>query len=152
MSKIILESSEDRFKLFDDSSIVDWLVSLLDHHGKRLKSLHYFLTSDEHVLEVNRKYLNHDYYTDIITFNYNKYDFIAGDIYISVERIEDFSRGTNVDFHDEYLRVIAHGCLHLLGFDDKNEEDQKQMRREENKAIELYKKKFHVDVPRETRR
>ena len=151
LSKIEFSYTDTKFCLFNEESIHNWLANLILKHGKRLKGLNYTFMSDDELLDINIKYLNHDYYTDIITFNSNRFDFVSGDIYISVDRIEDFSRGTNKKMFHELLRVIAHGCLHLIGFDDKNETDKMEMRRQEDIAIDIYLKEFHADVPRETK-
>ena len=151
MSRIDFDFYKEEYAEFNSETLSKWIEVLVESHQKRLKGINYHITTDEKVLEVNRLHLNHDYYTDIITFNYNKYDFIAGDVYISYDRIQDFSRGTNLEFKDEYLRVLAHGCLHLIGFDDKTDDQKLIMREEEDKAIEIFKKKFHEDVPRETK-
>ena len=113
-----------------------WVSSL---NQKQVKEINYIFSSDEHVLNVNRAYLNHDYYTDIITFLNSEVDEpIESDIFISVERVYDnaekFSFG---NFADEIHRVMAHGVLHLMGFDDKTEEDKIEMRAQEVLALEF---------------
>ncbi|MBX2844773.1 MAG: rRNA maturation RNase YbeY [Saprospiraceae bacterium] len=113
-----------------------WVSSF---NKKQVKEINYIFSSDEYVLNVNRAYLNHDYYTDIITFLNSEVDEpIESDIFISVERVcdnaEKFSFG---NFADEIHRVMAHGVLHLMGFDDKTEEDKIEMRAQEVLALEF---------------
>jgi rRNA maturation RNase YbeY len=103
-----------------------------------LSELNYIFMSDDDLLEVNRQYLNHDYYTDIITFNYNKRRNLAGDMYISIDTIISNAEKFNKTFENEFLRVIFHGLLHLLGYDDKNEKDQEIMTQQEEICLELF--------------
>jgi rRNA maturation RNase YbeY len=93
-------------------------------------------------LNLNQSYLNHDYFTDIITFNYNQEKIISGDIFISVETIRVNAFEFNVSEQDEFLRVIIHGILHLLGFNDQNESEIKEMRHRENMALDIFKSSF----------
>ena len=89
---------------------------------------------------MNKQYLDHDYFTDIITFNYNEGDHISGDLFISVDRVRDNARGLGLSANDEMRRVTLHGVLHLLGLNDKTDEDQRLMRQAEDRALQL----FHV--------
>lgn len=98
----------------------------------------YIFVSDEKLLEVNKQFLSHDYYTDIITFDYVEDNVISGDIYISIDRIKENAKKFNVTFDNELHRVIIHGVLHLLGYKDHNPKDEKQMRKEENEALQLF--------------
>ena len=98
---------------------------------------------DDYLLEINKTYLNHDFYTDIITFDYSGNDFVSGDLFISVDRVKDNAESFSVSFDNELKRVIYHGVLHLCGYKDKTENDEKEMREKEN----FYIKQF---VSRET--
>lgn len=89
-------------------------------------------TSDEYLLSVNRKFLRRNYYTDVISFNYSEGKYISGDILISIERISDNSRKYGIGFYDETDRVILHGLLHLIGYDDSGLEEKKKMREKES--------------------
>lgn len=91
--------------------------------------------NDEFLIELNRQFLNHDYYTDIITFNENERGFIGGELYISADRVKENSQIYNVDFESELIRVIVHGILHLIGLDDKTDDEKANMRKFENKYI-----------------
>jgi rRNA maturation RNase YbeY len=99
------------------------------------------LCSDKLLLETNQKYLNHDYYTDIITFDYTEEDQINGDLMISYERVKENAKKENVLVQEELRRVMAHGVLHLLGFKDKSEREASEMRAQEDAALDL----FHVE-------
>lgn len=96
--------------------------------------------SDESLLEINREYLKHNTYTDIITFNYNEGKNIAGDIFISVDRVKENAQKFEVKFEEELHRVMIHGVLHLCGYKDKSKTDSGLMRKKENNALLLFKK------------
>jgi probable rRNA maturation factor len=99
--------------------------------------------SDEHLLQINKDHLQHDYYTDIITFDYTVEDIISGDLFISVDRVQDNADEFDVLFQDELHRVCVHGLLHLCGYKDKSDEDEKRMREKEDEMLML--RKFHVE-------
>ena len=99
------------------------------------------MCSDKLLLETNQKYLNHDYYTDIITFDYTEEGKISGDLMISYERVKENAKKEKVGVQDELRRVMAHGVLHLLGFRDKSERESAEMRAQEDAALDL----FHVE-------
>jgi len=112
-----------------------WLNDVVVENGFQLNELSYIFCTDNYLLEMNREHLNHDYYTDIITFNYNEDFSLSGDLFISYERVIDNAKLLNVEVYDELCRVMVHGVLHLLGFDDKSEEDAIVMRRKENEYL-----------------
>jgi len=115
---------------------------LQDANAKAL-SLNFIFCTDEYLLELNRKYLNHDYYTDIITFPYRQHPRpLEADIFISIDRVKENALQGGIAFQDELLRVIIHGVLHLLGFDDHRPEDKARMRKMEDQCIQLYKAHF----------
>lgn len=115
-----------------------WIKQIVSLKGKLLGNVSYIFVSDEKLLEVNKQFLSHDYYTDIITFDYVEDNVISGDIYISIDRIKENAKKFNVTFDNELHRVIIHGVLHLLGYKDHNPKDEKQMRKEENRALQLF--------------
>lgn len=88
--------------------------------------------SDAYLLEINKQYLNHDYYTDIVTFDYGENSVISGDLFISVDRIKENAENFKATFKEELFRVVFHGVLHLVGYNDKTEEEHKEMRQKEN--------------------
>jgi len=115
-----------------------WLTKVAASYNKSIANLSYVFVSDEYLLEMNREHLSHDYYTDIITFNYNDGDSLAGDLFISYDRVKanasDFGNGS---VHDELCRVMVHGLLHLEGFNDKTEAEEQEMRRHEEQCLLL---------------
>ncbi len=103
-------------------------------------NIQYIFSNDSYLLGINKKYLQHDYYTDIITFPYTQSpNQIEADIFISIERVRENAENLNLPFDDELLRVIIHGILHLLGMNDHSEEEKLQMRKKEDELIEQYK-------------
>lgn len=111
---------------------ISWLENLLQNEEKKTGKIVYIFCSDEYLLEVNRKYLNHDYYTDIITFDYVKGKTVSGDIFVSLPRIFENAEMHNTSTDKELHRVLAHGLLHLSGYRDKSEEEQIIMRGKED--------------------
>ena len=109
-----------------------WLENIIKQEKKRLGYLVYVFCNDNYLIEKNIKFLNHNNYTDVITFDYCDEDIISGDILISVERVKDNAKKFNVEFLSELDRVMAHGLLHLLGYKDKTNSDSKVMRLKEN--------------------
>lgn len=124
-----------------------WILDVVKHHKKQIGDLNYIFCSDEYILDINKQHLNHDYYTDIITFNYNVDDITSGDVFISYETVKsnaiEYSDG---NIKEELHRVIIHGVLHLIGFNDKSDEEQKEMTKQEDFALEL-----RDNVSRETK-
>lgn len=114
-----------------------WVQDAIRNSGNHCGEITYIFCSDEEVLEINQKYLQHDTYTDIITFDYSQDDLISGDIFISIDRVKENAEQFKVSFEHELARVMIHGVLHLLGFDDHSEEEKKEMRRQEDKHISL---------------
>ncbi len=115
-----------------------WIKETIEKEKVIPGDIQYIFCSDEYLLEVNRKFLNHDYYTDIVTFPLSEKDeIITGEIYISVDRIKENAGINNVDFENELARVIIHGVLHLIGYDDLNEDEKREMRAKENYYLNL---------------
>lgn len=115
----------------------NWIKSVAATYDKKIGSIGYIFCSDEKILEINNEYLQHDYYTDIITFNYNEGDTISGDIFISLDTVRSNAEQYKVDYNEELHRVIIHGVLHLCGINDKTDEEQEQMTKSENEALSL---------------
>ncbi|AEA43529.1 rRNA maturation RNase YbeY [Fluviicola taffensis] len=120
-----------------------WYSNVCEAEGKSLGDISLIFCSDEHLLEMNREYLQHDFFTDIITFDYTEEDLVSGDLFISVDRVRDNADEFDVLFQDELHRVCVHGLLHLCGYKDKSDEDEKLMRQKENDMLML--RKFHVE-------
>ena len=113
-----------------------WLKAVSEEEGRRLGQISVIFCSDPYLLEINRKYLGHDYYTDIITFDYSEGDTISGDLFISVDTVRSNAEYYSADFKDELDRVIVHGVLHLIGYDDHTDEQTAEMRARENHYLE----------------
>lgn len=116
-----------------------WLEKVARREQRKVSSLAYIFVSDEELWEMNRKFLNHDALTDIITFDYSEDGAISGEIYISVDRVKENAEKYKHNLSDELLRVMAHGVLHLCGYKDKSPIQQKQMRAAEERAIKAFR-------------
>jgi probable rRNA maturation factor len=119
--------------------ISKWLKGIITQHLKNTGELSYVFCDDKYLFDMNSKYLHHDYYTDIITFDNVKGNIISGDIFISIDRVADNSVKFGVNLEDEFLRVISHGVLHLLAYNDYEEDERLVMRKLETDYIALYK-------------
>ncbi|WP_293050010.1 rRNA maturation RNase YbeY [Paludibacter sp.] len=119
-----------------------WIKEVAQLHGKTTGEISYIFCDDEKILEVNRQYLQHDYYTDIITFDDNEGDKINGDIFISLDTVADNAKEFDVTFENELHRVMIHGILHLCGQDDHSKEERAEMIRKENEALSLFSSKY----------
>lgn len=120
----------------------EWLGNLIICEGKKLGPITYIFCSDEYLLKINQRYLSHDYYTDIITFDYVKGKIISGDIFVSLHRISENAHDHQTNFESELLRVLAHGVLHLCGYSDKLDHEQDLMTQKEDHYINLFYQNF----------
>ena len=125
-------SEEINFNLKHKRLNNSWLKSIVESESSRVGDINIIFCSDDYLLDVNKKFLSHDYYTDIITFNYCEADIISGDLFISIDSVRDNASHFQVSFHHELCRVMAHGVLHLLGYDDHSEYDIAMMRFKED--------------------
>lgn len=126
------------FQPENQTTLITWLHQVFQLHDKQIIELNYIFCSDEYLLSINQKHLQHDYYTDIITFdNSEEESAIEGDIFISVERVRENASSLNHSFDIELYRVLAHGLLHLIGFNDKTDSEKKVMREKEDACISL---------------
>ena len=123
---------EDIDKIEIEANLSNRLEDIILSEGKKLGEINYIFCDDEYLLQVNREYLKHDYYTDVITFDYVKGKTISGDIFVSLPRIFDNAQTLSKDFESEFFRVLAHGLLHLCGYKDKTEEEIAEMRSKED--------------------
>ena len=114
-----------------------WLRLVAESEIKRIGDISVIFCSDNYILDVNQRYLQHDYFTDIITFDYCEGDRLSGDLFISVETVKENSIEYGTDFRDELNRVIVHGLLHLIGYDDHTEEEIAVMRKKEDYYLSL---------------
>ena len=120
-----------------DTGLVDSVKSAIHklYPTTRLKKIDVYGVSDEELLFINKKHLEHDYYTDIITFDYSRGNKISGELYVSLERVEENALALGLSYESELRRVVAHGILHLIGFKDKTEEEEKAMRSKEDEVL-----------------
>lgn len=116
-----------------------WLKMVAGSEMKKLGDINIIFCSDNYILDVNMKYLQHDYFTDIITFDYCEGKVLSGDIFISIDSVRENSIFYNTDFSDELNRVIVHGLLHLIGYDDHSDDDIKVMRSKEDYYLQIRK-------------
>jgi len=123
---------ETDFFLENGDSIQNWIKEVIENEKKEMGEINYIFCKDDYLLERNMKYLNHDTLTDIITFNYCEGNIISTDIMISIERVKENSTIFDNSFSEELHRVMVHGILHLIGYDDHSEVDKKLMRKKEN--------------------
>ena len=126
------------FELEDKTKVKKWISEVVKAQGKKVGQIGYLFCDDVYLIEANRTYLNHDTYTDIITFDYVVGDIISGDIMISVERVKENATKFSTSFEQELHRVIIHGVLHLLGQKDKLESEAAEMRKKEEAALFLW--------------
>ena len=125
------------FKFRDRRRTNEWLKLAAESEIRRIGNISIIFCSDNYVLDINQKYLQHDYFTDIITFDYCEGDRLSGDLFISVDSVRENSVEFGTEFKDELDRVIIHGLLHLVGYDDHTEKDIKLMRSKENYYLSL---------------
>ena len=128
------------FRLANKEVFSRWLISVANAEGFLIDTLVFLFVDDDEILQMNNKFLKHDYYTDVITFGDLKDRKISGDIAISIERVLDNSKTYGVEFEDELKRVMVHGLLHIMGYKDKESNDKSVMSQKEKKAIKM----FHV--------
>ena len=117
-----------------------WIKAVAATYGKKVGEIGYLFADDEKILEVNREYLGHDYYTDIITFDYSEGDTISGDIIISLDTVASNAEQQGTDYAEELMRVVVHGILHLCGINDKGPGEREIMEAAENKALAMPQK------------
>ena len=118
---------------------IEWIERIVENEGKQITHINYIFCSDEYLHNLNLKHLNHDFYTDVITFDLsNEARTIEADIFISIDRVEENSKSLKNHFDHELHRVMIHGVIHLLGYNDKSEEDKHVMRKKEDSCLSLY--------------
>lgn len=132
---------ESDYQLVNEGAYSNWISKVVDSEDGEIVQIDYIFCDDVYLLEINVKYLDHDTYTDIITFDYSDGKKLSGDVFISIERIEENAKTYNVAFEVELHRVMTHGILHLLGYGDKSKEQSIIMRAKEDEKMKL----FHVE-------
>lgn len=134
---VLFHSEKSSFTIDNEEVISNWIRAVLSHHGAHAGDINIIFVNNEYILELNKKYLKHNYYTDVITFEYSEGKVISGDVFISVDQVLINSQIENVTFYNELFRVIIHGILHLLGYNDQTDEEKAVIRDEENLSLRL---------------
>lgn len=129
------------FSIDDEDKYTTWIESIIESEGFMAGEINYIFCSDEYLHKINIEYLDHDTYTDIISFDYTEGRIISGDIFISIDRVRDNALDLGVLISEELLRVMSHGILHYCGYLDKTDEEERTMRSKEDEKIRL----FHVE-------
>ncbi len=132
---------ESDFELPNETEVSEWLSKVILSENKSEGEINYIFCDDEYLLQINQQYLNHDTLTDVISFDYSLGNELSGDIFISIERVEDNAKDYKVLFVEELNRVMVHGVLHYCGFKDKTEADEQFMRNKEEEKLKM----FHVE-------
>ncbi len=143
MDKMIQWTSQEvEFPEIDTERLGQWLEAVAGRHNRIIGPMTYIFCSDEKILEVNRRFLNHDYFTDIITFDYTHGRRVSGDMFISLDTVRTNAESVGAAYQTELHRVIVHGLLHLCGIDDKGPGEREIMEQHEDQALELLKEEF----------
>ncbi len=130
-------SFQKKINLHSRTKLKEWINKTAEQREKKIGNISYIFCSDDELLQINNQYLKHDYYTDVITFDYSEGAVLNGDIFISVDRVRDNAKQVGVSFEEELYRVMIHGVLHLSGVNDKTEQQAKQMRKAEEDSLKL---------------
>ena len=139
---IVYIATDISFPKIKRSEISRWIKLVIEQLNKKTGNITYIFCSDEEILLINKKYLNHDYYTDIITFDYSEKNVLSGDLFISLETVKSNSIKFKTDFHEELKRVMIHGILHLCNYEDNTKFQKKLMREKEEELLNLFKTLF----------
>lgn len=137
---IIFQAEDVKKPAVKKRAVSAWIKKVAKLYNRQVGDVSYIFCSDDKILEINKQYLKHDYFTDVITFDYSENNTISGDIFISLDTVKSNSQKFNTSNEEELLRVIIHGILHLCGLKDKSAEDSKMMTKSENQALEIYQK------------
>ena len=138
MSKINFFTEDIAYSLKNKTKLRSWISNVIKDNHKHISWLNYIFTSDQYLLSINKTYLDHDSFTDIITFDQSaNTNSIEADIFISIDRIKENSKNLQIPFQDELHRVMIHGVLHLIGLNDKSDAEKKEMRKKENHYLAL---------------
>jgi len=132
---------ESDFELDNETAYAEWLSRVIVSENKKEGDINYIFCDDEYLHKINVEYLQHDTLTDIISFDYSVGNELHGDVFVSIERVEDNAKDFNVSFEEELKRVLVHGVLHYCGYKDKSEKDEALMRQKEEEKMLL----FHVE-------
>ena len=136
-SSISFQTEAIEFELSAPGAISEWIKTVIEREGCNLTQVCYIFCSDEYLYNLNQEYLNHDTYTDIITFPYSEPPLVEGDIFISIDRVKENASQFGSPFEQELHRVMIHGVLHLCGYSDKSPDEEALMRKKEDEALQL---------------
>jgi probable rRNA maturation factor len=139
---IKFNNQEIKFSLKNKTILKQWIIKTVDKKKSQVGELNFIFCSDDYLLKVNQEYLNHNTYTDIITFDYTNDKIISGDIFISVNRVEENAKKFSKSFENELHRVMIHGVLHLLGYKDKTKKAKEEMTKEEDRCLKSLSRKL----------
>ncbi len=137
LSLVSFFSEDIEFELSKEEVAVRWVQNTIENEGKKTGEINYIFCSDEYLHKINLEHLQHDTYTDIITFNYCEEKLVSADIFISIDRVKENAKTFQTSFQNELNRVIIHGVLHLVGYDDKSTSDKELMRTKEDFYLSL---------------
>lgn len=135
-----------KFRLNKSGRIKEFLIKVITDEKKIPGDLSFIFTDNNHIIEINRKYLRHDYYTDVIAFDYSEEEIVNGEIYISIDTVRSNAERYNVSVKEETVRVMIHGTLHLCGYDDRNESDRKTMFGKQEESLRTFFGKWNSDT------
>lgn len=128
------------FELREKKKHKDWIGRYIKKHNKRPGTLTYIFTTNDHLRNINREFLQHDHFTDVISFDYTEGTVVSGDIFISIDQVRQNAENYEVNFEEELRRVMIHGVLHLIGYEDSAPDEKKVMRKMEDEALTLWEK------------
>ena len=137
MKKKALYQKNKEMPNLKKTALKAWIKAVAEKHGFKLGDIAYIFCSDKRILEVNRQFLSHDYYTDIITFDYTEGNKISGDLFISLDTVKSNAEKFDTDYDQEFHRVVIHGILHLCGINDKGPGEREIMEANENEALAM---------------
>jgi len=136
---VFFNNQQVTFPKISRRAVKKWITKVVEQYGFEVGDISYIFCSEEEILRINKQYLRHNYFTDIITFDYSENGLVSGDLFISVDTVRSNSKLFDTRYDEELLRVMIHGVLHLCGLKDKSENDAKQMRKAEEDALNLFR-------------
>lgn len=131
-----------RIELVYEALLPPWLINVAEYYGKSIGELNYLFVDGDEILSINKQYLQHEYVTDVITFNNSSSDSVSADVFICLSQVQEQSNALKIRYEEEFLRIIVHALLHLLGEDDTTFVKSKKMRQAEDKMLELFYSNF----------
>ena len=140
MTEITYLAQQTELPIFNQLAVNEWIKQVARNHNRVVGPLTYIFCSDDRIIEVNRKFLNHDYFTDIITFDYSSHKRISGDMFISMDTVKSNAELFQRAYNEELMRVVIHGVLHLCGINDKGPGEREIMEAHENAALAILPK------------